>query len=211
MDHSATPPPLLYDGPPDARWVVALAHGAGAAMDSPFMATMAGGLAAAGLRVVRFEFPYMRTRRASGVKRPPDGARTLEACWRSVIETLGGSDRLVVGGKSLGGRIASLIADDVEASGLLCLGYPFHAPGRAANPRINHLRQMRTPTLILKGTRDALGNQADVASYPLSKAVSLEWIPDGDHSFAPRKASSRTLEENMALAITAACAFVKGL
>jgi len=211
MDHSATPPPLLYDGPPDARRVVALAHGAGAAMDSPFMAAMAQGLAAAGLRVARFDFPYMRARRANGVKRPPDGARALEACWRSVVGVLGGGDRLVVGGKSLGGRIASLIADDVGASGLLCLGYPFHAPGKAANPRIDHLRQMRTPTLILQGTRDALGNQADAMSYPLSKAISLDWIPDGDHSFAPRKASGRTLEENMAVAITAACAFVKGL
>ena len=124
---------LVFDGPDDAELTIALAHGAGAPMDSPFMATIAAGLAATGLRVARFEFPYMNRRRIDGTRRPPDRAPVLLETWRAVITTLR-PGRLVIGGKSLGGRIASMLADQAGVRGLVCLGYPFHAPGKPAAP-----------------------------------------------------------------------------
>ncbi len=202
-------PPLLFDGPLASRDLVVLAHGAGAAMDSPFMTTIAQGLAAADIRVARFEFPYMRAQRAGGPKRPPNRDPVLLDCWRAVVHSAGGGDKVVIGGKSLGGRIASVIADEVGARGVLCLGYPFHAPGRPEKTRLDHLPGMRTPTLIVQGTRDALGRREEVAGYALSAAIA--WIDDGDHSFNPRRASGRSLEQNLAAAVAAATSFVKQL
>lgn len=201
---------LLFDGPSDAAVTVALAHGAGAPMDSPFMAAFAEGLAAAGLRVARFEFPYMARRRAEGTKRPPDRAPVLLDAWRAVIGELGAGN-LVIGGKSMGGRMASMVADEAGVRGLVCLGYPFHAPGRPEKPRTEHLELLETPTLIVQGTRDTLGNAEDVAGYALSPAIRVRWLADGDHGFKPRKASGRTEAENWAEAMAAIVDFVKGL
>jgi len=200
-------PDLLFDGPADAALTVALAHGAGAPMDSPFMATFADGLAAAGLRVARFEFPYMEARRKDGRKRPPDRAPVLLDTWRGVIARLG-RDNLVIGGKSLGGRMASLIADEAGVRGLVCLGYPFHPPGRPEKTRTEHLAALKTPTLILQGTRDPLGNADDVAGYTLSPAIRVHWLADGDHGFKPRKASGYSERQNWDEAVKAIAAFV---
>ena len=198
---------LVLDGPDDAELTIALAHGAGAPMDSPFMATIAASLAAAGLRVARFEFRYMRRRREDGTRRPPDRAPVLLETWRGVIATLG-PDRLVIGGKSLGGRIASMLADEAGVRGLVCLGYPFHAPGKPATPeRLTHLTALKTPTLIVQGERDALGTQDDVAGYALSPAIRIAWMPDGDHSLKPRKASGLSEADNLAAAVAAVTAF----
>ncbi len=203
--------PLVFDGPDDADVTIALAHGAGAPMDSPFMATIAAGLARAGLRVARFEFPYMQRRRIDGTRRPPDRAPVLLETWRAVIATLG-PDRLVIGGKSLGGRIASLLADDAGVRALVCLGYPFHAPGRPATPeRLAHLATLATPTLIVQGTRDALGARAEVAGYTLSPAIRIVWLPDGDHSLKPRKSSGVSEVDNLAAAVAAVTEFAGGL
>ena len=208
-------PDFLFDGPADAPLTVALAHGAGAPMDSPFMAAFAEGLAAAGFRVARFEFAYMADRRRTGVRRPPDRAPVLLETWRAAVRTLG-PERLVIGGKSLGGRTASVIADEAQVRGLVCLGYPFHppghAPGKAATAeRLAHLADIRTQTLICQGTRDALGSREDVKSYKLSGAVRLHWLEDGDHGFKPRKSSGRSEAENRRDAIAAVVAFAKGL
>jgi len=199
---------LLVQGPDRGRTLV-LAHGAGAPMDSPFMSQMAEGLASEGLRTVRFEFPYMRERRQTGRRRPPDSGNVLAGAWREVVERLGGGGDLVVGGKSLGGRIASMIADDIGARGLVCLGYPFHPSGRPDVLRVAHLRELRTPTLIVQGTRDALGSLEEVEGYELSPRISLAWLEDGDHSFRPRVRSGRTLRENMNLAIDAVAEFIR--
>lgn len=190
---------------------VALAHGAGAPMDSPFMDEVAQGLAARGLRVVRFEFPYMARRRTEGRRAPPDRAPLLLETWREVIAACGPAGRLVIGGKSMGGRMASLIVDEAGAAGLLVFGFPFHAPGKPADGRIGHMAAMRTPTLIVQGTRDALGSRDEVAGYDLSPAVRLAWIEDGDHSLKPRKASGLTWPEAMAQAIDVAAGFVLDL
>ncbi len=203
--------PHVFDGPDDAELTIALEHGAGAPMDSPFMATIAAGLAQAGLRVARFEFPYMHRRRIDGTRRPPDRAPILLETWRAVIATLG-PGRLVIGGKSLGGRIASLLADEAGVRGLVCLGYRFHAPGRPATPeRLAHLATLTTPTLIVQGTRDALGARAEVAGYALSPAIRIAWMPDGDHSLKPRKASGVSEADNLAAAVEAVVAFAGGL
>lgn len=198
---------VLVDGPGDAAWTVALAHGAGAPMDSPFLTEVAAGLARRGIRVVRFEFPYMARRRSEGRKAPPDRAPVLLETWRSVIAEHGRPGRLVIGGKSMGGRMASLVADETGVDGLLVFGFPFHAPGKPAEGRIGHLSDLTTPTLFVQGTRDALGSREEVAGYNLSPAIGLCWIEDGDHSLKPRKKSGWTYEEAMARAIGAAADF----
>jgi predicted alpha/beta-hydrolase family hydrolase len=201
------PPALHFDGPGDAPLTLALAHGAGAPMDTPFMAAFAEGLAAAGLRVARFEFPYMAASRRDGRKRPPDRQPVLLESWRQVIRALG-PERLAIGGKSLGGRMASLIADETAVRGLVCLGYPFHPPGRPERLRTAHLETIVTPTLIVQGTRDPFGAPAEVAGYRLSPAVRLYWAEDGDHGLTPRKASGRTAEQNWSEAAAAIAAFL---
>jgi predicted alpha/beta-hydrolase family hydrolase len=204
---------LLIDGPADAGVTLALAHGAGAPMDSPFMDFMATALAGHGIRVARFEFPYMAERRSTGKKRPPDRQPVLLDCWRAVIATLreGGAAKLAIGGKSMGGRMASLIANEAQADGLVCLGYPFHPPGKPDRPRTEHLAGLRTPALIVQGERDPMGNRDDVAGHALSKAIRVLWAPDGNHDLAPRKASGRTKDRNWQDAADAVADFLRGL
>lgn len=202
---------LLVDGPDRAAITVVLAHGAGAPMDSPFMSAIAGGLASAGLRVVRFEFPYMRVYRESGARRAPDREPVLRRAWLDVIETLGGGARLVIGGKSLGSRMASLVADEAGVRGLVCLGYPFHPPAKPAQLRTAHLAALRTPALVVQGTRDPFGTREEVATYALSPRIRVEWIEDGDHSLAPRPRSGRTEAQSLDAAVTAILAFLRGL
>jgi|TARA_B100000315_G_scaffold254584_1_gene295949 hypothetical protein len=205
---------MICDGPEDAEFALILAHGAGAPMDSPFMVAFAEGLAAAGQRVVRFEFPYMRARRG-GRKPPPNRLPLLQECWLAAIAVLAEagwpSRRLVIGGKSLGGRVASLVADQAGVAGLVCLGYPFHPAGRPEKTRTEHLAALATPTLIVQGTRDTLGSRQDVANYNLTSGIRMEWLEDGDHSFKPRRKSGRTEAENWQQGIDAVAAFVADL
>ena len=188
---------------------VVLAHGAGAPMDSPFLEYVAAGLATRGLRVVRFEFPYMQARR-EGRRPPPDREPVLLDHWRAVLAELGGRPP-VIGGKSLGGRMASLLADEVGARGLVCLGYPFHPPGKPQRLRVAHLGSLRTPTIVVQGTRDALGSREEVAGYRLSRSIRVHWIEDGDHSLKPRARSGRSERENLDEAVDAVAQFVGGL
>jgi predicted alpha/beta-hydrolase family hydrolase len=200
---------FLFDGPAKARLTIILAHGAGAPMDSPFMNTVARGLAEGGLRVARFEFPYMRERRHGGRGSAPDREAFLLEAWRDAIRAFGDGSRLVIGGKSLGGRIASMVADEMGVHGLVCLGYPFHPPGKSERLRVRHLETMRTPALILQGTRDPFGRREEVGKYELSKRIRVVWIEDGDHSFKPRASSGRTEAENLKEAVAAVCDFLK--
>ena len=201
---------FLWNGPEDGPLLV-LAHGAGAPMDSAALQALARGLAAEGLRVARFEFPYMRARRTEKRQRPPDREPVLLDTWRTVVAELGGAGPLVIGGKSMGGRMASMIADEVGARGLVCLGYPFHPPGKPQQTRTAHLEHLRTPTLVVQGTRDAFGTPEDVAGYTLSPAIRLLWLEDGDHSFKPRASSGRTETQNVQEAIAAVAGFVRSL
>ncbi|MGE5537112.1 MAG: alpha/beta family hydrolase [Gemmatimonas sp.] len=208
-------PDFLFDGPKNATLTLILAHGAGAPMDSAFMNVFAEGVARAGIRVARFEFPYMAERRKSGKKRPPDSANTLLATFRAAAAAFEGK-AFAIGGKSMGGRIASMVADEVGANALVCLGYPFHPPGNPPKPgqgtsRTEHLMTLKTPTLILQGTRDPFGGRDEIAKLKLPKSIRVRWLEDGEHSFKPRKASGRTEEQNLAEAIDAAVAFLKPL
>lgn len=201
---------FLFNGPENAGKTVALAHGAGAPMDSEFMEFFAAGLAAQGLRVARFEFPYMIKRREDGKRRPPDRAPVLLETYLNIAAELG-PENLIVGGKSMGGRIASMIADEAGVAGLVCLGYPFHPPGKPDKLRTEHLAEMKTPALILQGERDPFGKRDEVAGYTLSKAIKVDFVPDGDHDLKPRKASGRTRQENWADAADRMAAFIDGL
>ncbi len=202
--------PVLADGPAHGPRLI-LAHGAGATMESPWMRTMAQSVADRGIRVIRFEFPFMAARRADGRKRPPDREPVLLARWRAVLAAHGPAPEVVVGGKSMGGRMASMIADAEGVRGLVCLGYPFHAPGRPDRLRAAHLADLRTPTLICQGSRDPLGNAGTVAGLTLSPALRLLWLADGDHGFKPRKASGLSEADHLASVAQAVADFVRAV
>ena len=176
-----------------------LAHGAGAPMDSGFMTDMAARLAGRGVNVLRFEFPYMAQRRVDGGKRPPNQQAQLLECWREVFSEVRRhvAGPLAVGGKSMGGRMASLLADELGATGLVCLGYPFYAVGKPEKPRVAHLAALQTPTLIVQGERDALGNRQTVDTYALSPSIDVLWLVAGDHDLKPLKASGFTHEQHL--------------
>src|SRR5262245_18679458 len=185
---------FLFDGPADAKTTIMLAHGAGAPMDSAAMNGVTKALASAGLRIARFEFAYMASRRTAAGRKPPPRAEKVTAEYTAAVEALQAKGSLVIGGKSMGGRVASMICDELftkgRISGLLCLGYPFHPVGKPQQLRTAHLTQMKTPALIVQGTRDPFGTRAEVTSYKLSKQIEIFWLEDGDHDLKPRKAVS---------------------
>lgn len=196
-------PDLLIAGPADAAVTFLMSHGAGAPMDSTWMNGLCDRLTARGMRVVRFEFPYMAARR-SGQRKPPPRAETLRGEFSDAIEAVGTTATLLIGGKSMGGRVASLVAGDLHAAGsvagLVCLGYPFHPPGDAGKLRTAHLESLSCPTLICQGERDPFGTRKEVAAYRLSDAIAIEWLKDGDHDLKPRKGAGTTLDANLAAA-----------
>jgi predicted alpha/beta-hydrolase family hydrolase len=200
---------MLFDGDANAERTFLFAHGAGGAMDTPFMSKVARAIAARGIRVGRFEFPYMAARREGKRKGAPDREPVLLASWREAIGQAGGPGSVAIGGKSLGGRMASMIADEQRVRALVCFGYPFHPPGQPERLRTRHLETLSTPSLILQGERDPFGTRDDVGGYSLSPAIRVEWMTDGDHSFKPRAASGVTLERNLERAIELAAAFIR--
>ncbi|AHG40278.1 esterase [Pseudomonas syringae CC1557] len=177
-----------------------LAHGAGAPMDSSFMNDMVAHLATQGVSVLRFEFPYMAQRREGGSKRPPNPQAQLLDCWREIYASVRSSikGRLAVGGKSMGGRMASLIADELQVDALVCLGYPFYAVGKPDKPRVAHLAELKTPTLIVQGERDALGNRDAVEGYTLSGAIHVHWLPTANHDLKPLKVAGVSHDQCLA-------------
>ena len=190
----------LWNGPEDGPLLV-LAHGSGAGMRSAWMGEVAGALGAAGLRVARFDFPYMRQGRKA-----PDREPLLLQAWRDVIAEL---KPRAIGGKSLGGRIASMLADEAKVEALVCLGYPFHPPGRPEKLRTAHLQDLRTPTLICQGRRDPFGNETEVPNYDLSEAIRVMWL-DGDHSLQPNRRDNTSWPDNMARIATEVLRLVAG-
>ena len=188
-----------------------LAHGAGAPMDSEFMNEMAQRLAALGVGVVRFEFPYMAERRVGGGKRPPNPQKVLLECWREVYRQVRPlvTGKLAIGGKSMGGRMASLLADELGADALVCLGYPFYAVGKPEKPRVEHLAQLKTPTLIVQGERDALGNREAVQGYVLSPSIEVSWLVAGDHDLKPLKASGFSHAQHLQAAAEKVAGFLQ--
>lgn len=204
-------PAWLWDRPAGAsRATLILAHGAGAPMDSAFLQQMAQSLAARGVAVLRFEFAYMAARRLDGKKRPPNPQAKLLEQWREVYAEVRQrvAGPLAIGGKSMGGRMASLLADELGADALVCLGYPFYAAGKPDKPRVAHLAELRTPTLIIQGERDPMGDRQTVAGYRLSEAIRLHWLSAADHDLKPLKRSGFSHEQHMAAAAEAVAGFL---
>ena len=204
---------LIFNGPKDGLKKIILAHGAGAPMDSSFMTYFAEGLGERGFSVIRFEFKYMEEIRRSGKKKPPSSIKILTKEWEEILEIIGLND-VIVGGKSMGGRVASVVAAKREdlgypVSGIICLGYPFHPPGRLDKLRISHLNTLETPTLICQGERDLFGKKQFVETLSLPQTLSIHWLKDGDHSFKPRKDSGVTEEVNFESAIDRIKIFIK--
>jgi hypothetical protein len=210
---------IRTEGPQDAKCHLVLAHGAGAPMTSPFLETVTRLLVERALRVSRFEFPYMAARREGNKRRPPPKAELLVEPYRQVVATLSAAlppgQALLIGGKSMGGRVASLVADalfvECRIAGLVCLGYPFHPPGKPDQLRTAHLQRLRCPALIVQGERDPFGMRTEVESYKLSPSIHIHWAPDGDHDLGPRGGSGFTRAGNLAAAADAVSAFAHEL
>ena len=207
---------LIWNKAQASAPVLMLAHGAGAGMDSLFMNTVAQRLCDGGITVVRFEFPYMQERRLTGKKRPPDRQPKLLICWRerlAAVREQRPASPLFIGGKSMGGRMATLLPEeDMQAGdvkGIVCLGYPFYGLGKSEKPRIAHLAEVALPHLIVQGTRDAMGNQATVAQWPLAQLIQVHWLEDGNHDLKPRKRSGLTHEQHLASACEQIVTFIE--
>lgn len=208
-------PDFLITGPAKARTTLLLAHGAGAPMDSAWMNDFAEQVSAADLSVARFEFAYMAARR-EGFRKPPPKGESLMGKYRDAVAALKTKGKLIIGGKSLGGRVASMVAEELyqagDVHGLVCLGYPFHPPGQPEKLRTEHLYKLTLPTLICQGTRDPFGPREEVAGYRLKTPVAIHWLEDGDHDFRPRKAvSGRTFKQAIEEAVAAVVAFAAGI
>lgn len=190
----------IFDGPQDGP-IFLFAHGAGAGASSPFMTAIAKGLAEKGIRVARFNFPYMQQRLIDGIKRPPNRAPQLVEFYSELVRN--SQQPVYIGGKSMGGRIASMVAaqNDEELNkkikGVICLGYPFHPQGKPEKLRIEHLKDIQAPVFIAQGTRDKLGSYEDVATYELNKEIDFLWLEDGDHDFKPRVKSGHKTKEHI--------------
>ncbi|CAJ1809149.1 hypothetical protein PEKONANI_01500 [Aeromonas jandaei] len=191
---------VIREGAVDAPVRILLAHGAGAGMEHAFLAELSRLLAGPDIEVVRFNFPYMSKRALDGKRRPPDRQPVLLDHWREMVREFA-HPRLFLAGKSMGGRMAVEISDEIycemNAAGLLILGYPFHPPARPDRWRGEVLKQIKTPTLLLQGERDTFGSRVELADFPFSSAVSVHWLTDGDHGFKPRKSSGLCEQDNL--------------
>lgn len=185
------------------------AHGAGAGQNSEFMQLMAKGIAEHKINVVRFNFAYMQLAEESGKRRPPDRADKLLSQFTELLNQIDNSLPIFIGGKSMGGRIASMLLEESTAEGCVCMGYPFHPPGKPEKLRTQHLLSINKPLLILQGERDTFGKREEIASFNLSQQIQVSYLADGDHSFKPRKASGHNIEANLHKAIEHSAAFIR--
>jgi predicted alpha/beta-hydrolase family hydrolase len=191
-----------YRGPKrGADRAVLLAHGAGSDMHGAALTTVADALAAARVPAMTFNFPY----RTAG-RRAPDRAPVLESATRAAAAELArrarvAPDRIVLGGRSMGGRMCSQVVgaanDPLPALGLALLGYPLHPPGRAEQLRVEHFPRLRVPVLFVSGTRDAFGSREELQQHAqkVQGEVTFHWLDTADHGFKPLKASGRTAAE----------------
>lgn len=206
----------------DIRWTEAtgnagatlvLAHGAGVGMDAPFMSRMAEKTAGEGIAVARFEFAYMAARRSGGPRRPPPRAEALIAEYSAALSAvLAGRDGpVLIGGKSMGGRVAAMLAGrdglDRRVRGVVCLGYPFHPTGKPDQWRLAPLEAARLPVLIAQGERDPFGNRDEVSAVALPDTVRIAWLEDGDHDLKPRARAAADWNGNLADTAAAIAAF----
>lgn len=200
---------LFFDGPKDGPLFV-FAHGAGAPADSDFMQIIALGLAARGIRVARFNFPYMQQRIDRGSKRPPERVPRLIEQFKSLIESI--DQPMIIGGKSMGGRIATLVASQQHRNnnvkGVACLGFPFHPTGKPDKLRTEHFSLIAPPVLIIQGDRDTMGTRGEVATYDLPPDIEWLWLADGNHDLKPRVRSGYRHQQHLEDAIDRLAAFI---
>lgn len=205
------------EGPSHATFV--FAHGAGAGMNANFMERFAQAAAADGLAVARFEFDYMAKRALTGKKTPPPRADKLVGEYQRAVQTVAEQTdgALIIGGKSMGSRVAAMLAGSGSlprrVAGVACLGYPFHPTGK---PDLEHwrlapLEEAKRPVLVLQGDRDQFGNQTELAELTLPDHVTLQYLEDGNHDFAPRGASPATWDGNIKIAAQAVADFAQRL
>jgi hypothetical protein len=203
-----------FDGPKrGADRAVLLAHGAGADMHAPALAVVAAALAAAKVPCLRFDFPY----RIAG-RRSPDRAPVLEDAVRKAAAELASRtglapERLVLGGRSMGGRICSMVAAADGALGLVLLGYPLHPPGKPDQLRVEHFARLHMPVLFASGTRDAFGTPAELRRHArkVKGPVTFHWIDTADHAFKPLRASGLPPQQALDGVAAAVVEFVRGL
>ncbi|KZN33315.1 hypothetical protein N480_24085 [Pseudoalteromonas luteoviolacea S2607] len=190
-----------------------LAHGAGAGSDSDFMQDMAQKLSLAGVNVALFDFEYMETAKAQNKKRPPDRAPKLLNRYEQVLSQLDSDLPLFIGGKSMGGRMASMLACETQVfvRGVIAYGYPFHPPGKPEKLRIEHFGNISCPFLVLQGERDTFGTKSKISDMSFDKSPQFVWLPDGDHSLKPRKASGFTEQQNRQTAADGTIQFIRGI
>jgi len=209
---------VQQNGPTDGP-VYIFAHGAGADMNSEFMTLVAEKLAEKGIRVIRFNFPYMIKRAEDGKRRPPDRAPKLLAAYEEIIKYL--DCPVVLGGKSMGGRMSSMLlaenalreeSERLPILGSACMGFPFHAVGKDPKDRLGHMAELTEPLLIVQGTRDTMGTQEEVLGYieeqKVNSAVQLSWLEDGNHDLKPRKVSGFSHQNHINSAIDLIAEFV---
>ena len=191
-----------------SRSILILAHGSGQPSDSPWMVSLAQALGEQGVECRRFNFEYMYRALAARKPRPPSALPTLVEEYRKVLDSVVGVERVFVGGKSLGGRVATHLALSAPVCGVVAFGYPFHPPGKPEKLRSEHLSDIPCPVLICQGERDTFGKREEIPGYNLPPNLEFEWIPDGDHGFKPRKRTGETLEGNLDRAASAAARFM---
>jgi len=168
---------------------VVFAHGSGIGMNHEFMQCVAAVMSLKDFTVYLFEFGYMQKIQATGVRQPPPAVAKLELEYLKLLDALALPSPLIIGGKSLGSRVASLIVERTNALGWFALGYPFHPQGKPQTLRVEHLLASHKPGLIVQGARDALGSYDQVLGYQLPAHINLCWLEDMDHSFKPFKAA----------------------
>lgn len=197
---------------------VLLAHGAGADLRAAALVVAADALAAAGVPTLRFNYPYRSAGRKAPDRAPTLLAATREAAVELARRTKLPAERLVLGGRSMGGRYCSLLAADVDdpwpALGLVLLGYPLHAPGKPESPRAEHFARLRMPVLFVSGTNDAFGtpDELKAAAKRVRPKVRWHWIPTADHGFRPKKRETGlSIDDALAAAAAATVEFVTAL
>ncbi|NRA18908.1 MAG: dienelactone hydrolase family protein [Oceanospirillaceae bacterium] len=182
------------------KGVIILAHGAGMAMDHTYLQTLSDSLVGIGLQVVRFEFPYMQRRRETGKQLFPDKIPLLEQCYVDVYRQVRASQGenikpIYLAGKSMGGRVATLIAEKLAVNAVFVFGYPFHPVGKPQTLRTAHLKEVSSNIYIFQGERDKLGGRDEVSHYSLDKKINIDWFDDADHDLIPRKRSGFTYQQ----------------
>jgi uncharacterized protein len=188
------------------------AHGAGAGMDSDFMQSMATHLCELNIQVGLFNFQYMQIALEQGTRRPPDRAPKLLSYFSHILDKTNNALPLFIGGKSMGGRMASILASQrsvkPDVKGVIAMGYPFHPPGKPDKLRVEHFGDMGCPFLVIQGERDTFGNASEVAHMQLGSGIDFKWLEDGDHSLKPRKKSGFTETSHRLSAAQSAAQFI---